>query len=150
MSDLLKELQREWSEDSPIDKTKLDDEALRVPYLHSKWTGHLNVMRKLVRKKQFELEKLTHLKKEHLGGYLSPEKVNELGWDHNPFNGRIKPMKGELKDWVSVDDDVATVREELQELTDIRDFVIDVVEAIKWRHTHIRNAIDWARFMAGG
>ena len=150
MNDLLAEMQKEWKQDSPLDKSKLDDEALNVPKLHSKYTNYLNVAKRLLRKKTLELEKLEHVKKEWYGGYLTKDEMDMRGFDYNPLKGRAKPMKSEMGNFVKVDNDVLKLRDEVEEMRDVRDFLIDVVEAIKWRHQHIRNAIDWQRFMAGG
>lgn len=150
MSDILKEIKKEWKQDSPLDKTKLDDEALNVPYLQSKYLNYLSAVRKLIRKKEFELETLYHKKKEWYGGYLTKQDMDDMGWDYDPLKGRSKPLKSDMDAFVKVDPDIQKLREEIEELKEARDYLIDVVEACKWRHQHIRNAIDWARFMAGG
>lgn len=147
---ILDEMQAEWNKDAPLDKTKLDDESLRIPYLQSKYLSYLNVARKMIRQKKFKLERLQHDKKEWYGGYLTKEDMDAKGWDYNPLKGRTKPLKSDMDAFVKVDPDILKLREELQELEDVKDFLIDVVESIKWRHQHIRNSIDWQRFMAGG
>ena len=150
MNDILKEIKKEWREDAPLDKTKLDDEALKVPYLQSKYLDYLSAARKLIREKEFELETLQHKKKEYYGGYLTKQDMDDMGWDYNPLKGRTKPLKNEMGDFVKVDPDIQKLRKELSELHELKDYLIDIVESVKWRHQHIRNAIDWARFMAGG
>lgn len=149
MSDILSEVKREWKKDAPLDKTKLDDEALRVPYLQSKYLNYLSAAKKILRAKRFELESLQHMKKEWYGGYMTKERMDDLEWDYNPLKGRVKPLKTEMDAFVKVDPEIQAMRQEIEELEEVKDYLIDVVESVKWRHQHIRNAIDWGRFMAG-
>lgn len=150
MSKILNKIKKEWAKDAPLDKTKLDDEALKVPYLHSKYLDYLTEAKKLIRQKNYELESLFHKKKEYYGGYLTKQDMDDLGWDYNPLKGRAKPLKNEMGDFVKVDPEVQKLRQEIDELNEVKELLIDICESIRWRHQHIRNAIDWARFMSGG
>lgn len=149
MTALLDEIEREWEVDSKINYNDLGNAAVNTGQLHSKYLKYLNIAKKLLRKKQAAYEKMFHLKKEYYGGYLSREQIEARQWDYNPLKGRAKPLKGEMEGFVKIDDEVMQLKQEVEELTQLKETLIDIVEMIRFRNNSIRVAVDWKMFEAG-
>lgn len=138
-----------WGEDSKINKSKLDDESLNTALLHSKYLEVYSGLKKNIQKRQQRLRKLELEKKQWLKGTMTREEEDSRGWDHDPWKGQIKPLKGEMEEYIKTDDDVMIKREELNDREAMLEVVVEILDQLKWRHSHVRNAIEFMKFTSG-
>lgn len=76
----LNDILNEWNNDSVIFKATLDDDALRIPVLHSKYLRMYIDQRLLMRKKQADFSILRGRRRAWYIGESTKEELNELGW----------------------------------------------------------------------
>jgi hypothetical protein len=146
----LAEILAQWNKDSVIKSTALDTEALNIPQLHSKYLQYLSATKSRIHRKKKDLDTLFHDKKRWLQGRMSRDEMDERSWKYDPFDNAAKPMKSEMDSFVRADREVQTLQAEIDELKILEDALLEIMNNINWRHTHIRNAIDYMKFMAGG
>lgn len=146
----LESLLKEWEKDSPIDNENLHAESLRSANLHSKYLQILSGLKAGLMKRQMKLDKLKLAKKRWLSGKMTQQEMDDRKWEYDPFKGGSKPMKSELDDWIGADDEIQLVKEEVETYKIMIEAALDIVNHVNWRHQSIRNAIDWAKFQAGG
>jgi len=138
-----------WAEDSVIDENNLDLTTIKLATLHSKYLELLSVSKLTLRRRVTELAELKKTKWLYFEGRMSKEEMDEKGWDYDPFNGSTKPLKGNMELYYKADPDLVAMESRLEYQEAITNALIDIMEAIKWRHQSIRNIIDWKKFTSG-
>lgn len=138
-----------WREDSEISEFNLDEESRKTPSLHAKYL-ELHSITKL-KLKRAELDQKTLLKDKWLyyNGKMDSETIQEKGWDFDPFNG-LKILKGDMDHYYDADTDIQRSEERITYLKTIIDTLDEIINNIRWRHSIIKNMIDWRRFESGG
>jgi hypothetical protein len=99
----LSDIEQHWAEDCKIDKTELDNESIKVPYLHSKYWKFLIHEKVLLRKKKNEYYELKKRKYEYFSGKFSQEDYKETGLPL--FN--LKLLKQDVQMYIDSDKDVS-------------------------------------------
>tara|TARA_B100000131_G_scaffold88797_2_gene85640 strand:+ start:796 stop:1239 length:444 start_codon:yes stop_codon:yes gene_type:complete len=145
----LEEVLNQWTIDSLIEKTDLDEVSRKTPALHAKYLSLL-VNAKLKMKKQ-EMDQKTLLKEKWLwyNGKMSEEKIKELGWNPDPLDG-LKIMKGDMDHYYDSDPEIQASELKIQYLKTMIDTLNEIVNNLNWRHQTIGNMIRWRQFEAGG
>lgn len=138
-----------WREDSEISEFNLDEESRKTPSLHAKYL-ELHSITKL-KLKRAELDQKTLLKDKWLyyNGKMDSEAIQEKGWDFDPFSG-LKILKGDMDHYYDADTDIQRSEERITYLKTIIDTLDEIINNIRWRHSIIKNMIDWRRFESGG
>ena len=77
------------------------------------------------------------------------DKITELGWEHDPFDG-LKVMKGEMDYYYDSDIDIQKSEEKILYFKTICETLTEIVETLRWRHQTIGNIIKWKQFQSGG
>ena len=134
-----------WSDDSKIDDVALDKESLKIPNLHSKYIRLLTDERRQLQKMRETHKILNRDKVDYYSGRMSLEDLEERGWE--PLDVRI--LKSDVPKYV--DGDAIVVRH-LMQIADQNEKVlllVSIIDNIKWRSQHIKNAIDWRKFLGG-
>jgi len=144
----LDELKAQWAKDCEIDDIELDNASLEVPKLHAKYQDQLT--NKLLTLKQWEFKYDELLKDKWLwyNGKMDADRIKELGWNDDPFDG-LKIMKSDMQFFYNSDQDLREIKAKIEYLKITIDFLKDCMQNITWRHQTIKNTIDWRRFMAG-
>ncbi len=144
----LDELKAQWTKDCEIDDIELDTASLEVPKLHAKYQDLLTS--KLILAKTYEYKYNLLLKDKWLwyNGKMDRNRIDELGWAHDPLDG-VSVMKADMHYFYNADPDLAQLkaRQELLKIT--IDFLKECMQNITWRHQTIKNTIDWRKFMSG-
>ncbi len=145
----LEEVLNQWTIDSLIEKTDLDEVSRKTPALHAKYLSLL-VNAKLKMKKQ-EMDQKTLLKEKWLwyNGKMTEEKIKELGWNPDPLDG-LKIMKGDMDHYYDSDPEIQASELKIQYLKTMIDTLNEIVNNLNWRHQTIGNMIRWRQFEAGG
>lgn len=129
--------------DSDIDKSRLDNESLNIPKLHSKYIRMLAAERDLLRRLQQKMISLHKEKWEYYSGKAPAEVYRE-----RPFN--IKVLKSELDRYIDSDDEVIKLASYVSEQQDKVSILEDWIKQINGRSFQIKNAIDYIRWTNGG
>jgi hypothetical protein len=144
----LQKILDEWSKDSVIERTALDETSRATPSLHAKYLQWLAEAK--LAKKRAEFKQKTLLKKKWLyyNGKMDRESIEALGWEPDPFNG-LKIMKGEMDYYYDSDPEIQQSEEKVQYWKTVIDTLTEIVNNLNWRHQTISNIIRWKQFEAG-
>jgi|TARA_R110000822_G_scaffold52235_13_gene135450 hypothetical protein len=134
-----------WSEDSKIDDVALDDESLKIPKLHSRYVRILIDERRQLQKMR-ETHKILHRDKvDYYSGRMGQEDLDERGWQ--PLDIRI--LKTDVPKYVEGDRVVVNHLIQISEQNEKVQLLVSIMDNIKWRSQHIKNAIEWRKFLGG-
>ena len=138
-----------WKKDSEIPQYNLDETSRQTPTLHAKYMEFMSIAR--LQLKKAEMEQKTLLKKKWLyyNGKMTQEQIEKEGWDFDPFEG-LKVLKGEMDYYYDADSDIQKSEEKITYYKTYIETLTEIINVLKWRHSIIKNIIDWRRFEAGG
>lgn len=144
----LDEIKEMWKVDCEIDDIELDKSSLEVPRLHAKYSDLLSS--KLILLKQYQMKYDELLKDKWLwyNGKMDENRIKELGWSPDPFDG-LKVMKNDMNIFYNSDKDLQKLNVKIEYLKITIEFLKECMQNITWRHQTIKNTIDWRKFMAG-
>lgn len=142
----LTELQEAWNTDSHIDHTNLGRSAARTPELHAKYLNLLTSARLQARKAESDYYKLRNVKYRYFRGELTRQELENLGWPQ--FQG-VKPLKGEMDEFLSTDSDLITAQDKLEYLRTVLYQLESILKSIHSRTWDIKNAIEYMKFTSG-
>ncbi len=137
-----------WKVDSQIDEMNLDEASRDSANLHSKYLELLTVSK--LQKKKLEMEFNTLLKDKWLwyNGKMSKQQMDDLGWDYDPLKG-LRVMKGDMEKFYNSDDDIQKKKARIDYQKILIDTLEEIIQNIRWRHTNIKNMIEWRKFVSG-
>ena len=138
-----------WKKDSEIPQYNLDETSRQTPTLHAKYMEFMSIAR--LQLKKAEMDQKTLLKKKWLyyNGKMTQEQIEKEGWDFDPFEG-LKVLKGEMDYYYDADTDIQKSEEKITYYKTYIETLTEIINVLKWRHSTIKNIIDWRRFEAGG
>ena len=138
-----------WKKDSEIPQYNLDETSRQTPTLHAKYMEFMSIAR--LQLKKAEMAQKTLLKKKWLyyNGKMNQEQIQLEGWDFDPFEG-LKVLKGEMDYYYDADSDIQKSEEKITYYKTYIETLTEIINVLKWRHSTIKNIIDWRRFEAGG
>lgn len=142
-------IHKEWAEDSVIPMHQLDETSRQIPMLHAKYLEYLTVTKLTLRRAEAAQKILLKEKWLYYNGKMDPQTLQEKGWDPDPFNG-LKILKGEMDYYYDSDPEIQKSEDKIIGLKTQIDSLTDILNMIKWRHSTIKNMIDYRRFEAGG
>lgn len=146
---MIENIVKEWENDSQIDPSELDRASLDTSKLHAKYLEKFIHAKLRVKKIKYEFAELRKLKWSYYMGRMTKEEIESHGWPLDPFNGMNKPLKGDMDMFIDTDKDIQKAKARLDYAETIFECFEEIMNNIRWRHTHIKNAIDWKRFTAG-
>jgi hypothetical protein len=141
----LDELHALWDIDHQIDKTALDEEARRVPYLHAKWWRIYTRERLAYRSLTAQHKVLYRARWEYFAGKLDDTERLTRGWP--PLN--IKVLSANLSIYLDGDDVLQADSAKCIMAEEKLRFVEDVIKSINNRGYTIKNVLDFIRFSQG-
>jgi hypothetical protein len=77
---------------------------------------------------------------------MSREELTDLGWSQ--WQG-VKPLKNEMDEFLTGDDDLNTLRVKVDYLETMIYFLESVLSQIKARDWQLKTAVEWKKFLAG-
>lgn len=137
-----------WDQDSVINDMDLSGESKRSAKLHSKYLGMYMKAKLQLKKAEQEQRILMKEKWLYYTGKMSQERMEELEWDPDPFDG-LKILKTDLDKWFESDKDLQESDAKITYLKTCVETLKEITDSIKWRHQTIRNMIEWKKFEAG-
>ena len=145
----LDEIMKMWEVDCEIDDLALDDETKKTSKLHAKYLELVNVNRLQRAKLDSDLDTLKKDKWLYYTGKMTKQDMDSRGWAYDPFNGGIKPLKSELSFYYDSDEDIVKVKQKIEYQKTIGNLLEEIMNNLRWRHTHVKNIIDWKKFVSG-
>lgn len=144
----LKTIHEMWSKDCEISQTKLDEASRTTPMLHSKYLELLTTYKLTLKRAEFEQKKLLKDKWLYYNGKMDQERVEELGWQPDPFDG-LKILKGEMDYYYDSDPEIQDSEGKIQYYKTVIDTLEEIINTLRWRHQTIGNMIKWKQFESG-
>ena len=144
----LKNIHEMWSVDCNLDNLHLDETSRKTPLLHAKYLELLSTAKLQLKKSEFSQKTLLKQKWLYYNGKLDQKKIEELGWDPDPFDG-LKILKGEMEYYYDADPEIQKSEEKIQYYKTVIDTLTEIVNNLNWRHQTISNIIKWKQFESG-
>lgn len=138
-----------WKKDSEIDQFNLDETSRQTPALHAKYMEFMSIARLQLKKAEMDQKSLLKKKWLYYNGKMSKEEIDALGWEFDPFDG-LKVLKGEMDYYYDADIDIQKSEERIEYYKVYIESLTEIINVLKWRHSTIKNMIDWRKFEAGG
>ena len=137
-----------WSVDCNLDNLHLDETSRKTPLLHAKYLELLSTAKLQLKKSEFSQKTLLKQKWLYYNGKLDQNKIEEFGWDPDPFDG-LKILKGEMEYYYDADPEIQKSEEKIQYYKTVIDTLTEIVNNLNWRHQTISNIIKWKQFESG-
>jgi|TARA_R110000803_G_scaffold70914_1_gene133915 hypothetical protein len=137
-----------WKEDSKIDELRLDQASIDSAKLHSKYLELLTTTKLQLKRKDMEFKVLLKQKWLWYNGKLTKAQIDDLGWEYDALNG-LKVMKGDMSYYYDSDPHIQEMDARLEYIKVLKDTLEEIIQNIRWRHSSIKNAIDWRKFESG-
>lgn len=141
----LDEIFENWTIDSKISKTELDDESIRTSLLHSKYLKMYSTEKLTLYKLEAEYKSLLKLKTEYFAGTLDTQTIKEKGWEPN----QKIILKGDINIHIEADQDIQKIslkmglqREKIYALESI-------LKSVSNRGFQISTAVNFMKLMNG-
>ncbi len=138
-----------WKEDCEISEFKLDEASRQTPSLHAKYLEIRSLTKLKMQESELEQKVLLKNKWLYYNGKMDQEMIKSLGWDFDPFDG-LKVLKGDMNYYYDADIDIQKSEAKITYYKTILDTLDEIINNLKWRHSTIKNMIEWRRFEAGG
>lgn len=145
----LEQILEEWKKDCQIDDIELDKSSRETPKLHAKYVELLSTAKLQKHRKEMEFKKLLKDKFMWYNGKMDKEKMDDLGWQYDPFDGLTKPMKSDMDYFYESDPQIQTLQTQIEYWKTVIDTLSEIVSNITWRHQTISNMIKWRQFTSG-
>lgn len=145
-------IKSEWGKDTEIDfqfKDKQYSEdlarlSLEIPFQHNKYLNHYTDLNQIKTSLEFEIRKLVREKREYYSGEADPKVYAE-----KPFGSSIKTAE-KMKVYLESDEEIINLEAKIKFVDQILSYLDQVLRMISQRNYHIKNAIEWEKFINGG
>jgi hypothetical protein len=137
-----------WKKDSLIDDIRLDEASKDGAALHSKYLELLSINKLQLKRRDAEFKILLKNKWLWYNGKLTKDQIDQLGWEYDALNG-LKILKGEMDYYYDADPHIQEANARIDYLKTMIDTLEEIISNIRWRHSTIKNMIDWRKFESG-
>ena len=138
-----------WKKDSEIDETNLDEASRQTAKLHGKYLEMFTTSKLLLKRSELQQKILLKDKWLYFSGKMDKSEMDLRGWPYDPFNG-LKIMKYDMEYFFNSDPELQKSEEKIIYLKSLVETLEEIINNIRWRHSTIKNMIDWRRFTSGG
>lgn len=144
--DVLEEIVLEWEKDSKIDTTRIQEETVNTPFLHSKYIRMLGLWKKRKYTYTNKMNATRRTKTRYYRGEMGKDELKALGWEQYQGNRLIK---SELEETLRSDADVIEIQSKLDLIDSVIYVLESIVKMISNRDFELSNFIKYAIFMKG-
>ena len=144
----LDEILEMCKKDSQIDDMRLDESSRETAKVHAKYLEILTQYKLQNKRLDMELKILLKDKWLHYNGKLDKEKIDQYGWNYDPLNG-LKVLKGDMEYFYNSDPDLQKLNAKIEYIQTVIETLEEIMSNLRWRHSTIKNMIDWRRFTSG-
>ena len=81
--------------------------------------------------------------------------INAMAWNpldqsfYDPFDGMTKPLKSDMEMYYDTDADLVKIKAQIDYQKTIIETLEEIMGNIRWRHTHVKNILDFKKFTSG-
>ena len=144
-------IKKEWEEDSYVEfefKNKnysadLGKISMEIPFQHNKYLNHYTDLSQIKTSLEFEVRKLVREKREYYSGEAEAKVYAE-----KPFGSSIKTAD-KMRVYLESDDDIINQEAKIKYIDQMLYFLDNVLKMISQRNYHVKNAIEWEKFING-
>jgi len=144
-------IKEDWATDSHVDfefKNKnytadLGKISMEIPFQHNKYLNHYTDLSQIKTSLEFGVRKLVREKREYYGGEAEAKVYAE-----KPFGSSIKTAD-KMKVYLESDEDIINQEAKIKYIDQILYFLDHVLKMVSQRNYHVKNAIEWEKFING-
>jgi hypothetical protein len=141
----MEELRLMVKDDLVMDKTELDIESMKTPQIHNKYLVMYSDEKLILGKLESDLNILKRDKWLYYTGKMSPEQLEDRGWDTFDLN----ILKTDIDKFLGGDEDLIKLANRILFQKEKVNYLENVIKIINNRQWNIRAAIDWLKFTNG-
>lgn len=138
-----------WKKDAVIDDVCLDDETIKSSKLHAKYLELFSMAKLMLKKKEMEYGSMKKDKWLYYNGKMTKDDMDRNKWKYDPFDGMSKPLKSDMDMYYSTDEDLVKIKAQLDYQKTIIETLEEIMGNIRWRHTHVKNILEFKKFTSG-
>jgi len=138
-----------WKEDVVIDDVCLDEETIKSSKLHAKYLELFSMAKLQLKRKEIEHESIKKDKWLYYNGKMTQQDMDKRNWKYDPFDGMTKPLKSDMDMYYSTDEDLTRIKAQIDYQKAIIETLKKLLGNIRWRHTHVKNILDFKKFTSG-
>lgn len=151
LHDKFEKIKSEWAEDSYVEfefknkqySSDLGKISMEIPFQHNKYLNHYTDLSQIKTSFEFEIRKLVRDKREYYSGEADAKVYAE-----KPFGSSIKTAD-KMKVYLESDQDIINLEAKIKYIDQILFFLDNVLKMISQRNYHVKNAIEWEKFING-
>ena len=148
---LFEKIKKEWKEDSHVEHefrnkqytTDLGKISMEIPFLHNKYLNHYTDLSQVKTSLEFELRKTIKEKREYYGGEADARTYAE-----KPFGSSIKTTE-KMRVYLDADEDIINIEAKVKYIDMMLNYLDHVLKQVSARNYHVKNAIEWEKFING-
>jgi hypothetical protein len=103
----------------------------------------------MLRSLEIESERILFLRYQWYEGRLTKEKIDELKWGYDPFDGLLVRTKEQKLKYYDADEVLLSYKSEIDKWKTAIDTVEKILSQVTWRHQMIKMAIDFQKLQNG-
>ena len=145
----IEQIIKEWENDCTIDSLALDDSTIKFAKIHSKYVTYLTEFKLRLRATESKLSELRHNKWLYYTGKMTKEQMDGHKWPYDPFDGGAKPLRSDIETYIDSDSDLRILQDKKAYFQTGVDAITEILDTLRWRHQHIKNALDFRKFTSG-
>ena len=138
-----------WKKDAVIDDILLDEETKKSANLHAKYLEIFSLHKLELKKKEIQMDALKKDKWRYYNGKMTQEEMDKNNWKYDPFDGGTKPLKSDMEMYYTTDEDMVKLKAQIDYQKTIIETLEEIMGNIRWRHTHVKNILDFKKFTSG-
>jgi len=138
-----------WEADCQIDSIQLDESSRKFAKVHSKYLALLTESRLLGKRTEMALAELKRDKFLYYNGKMTKEQMDAKGWKYDPFDGMAKPLRADMDMFYDSDLDIQRLTGKVEYQKTINQALEEIMDTLRWRHSVVKNMIDWRKFTSG-
>lgn len=132
--------------DAHIDETNLGSASLDIPNLHAKYLNILTAHKLSLRKVESDYLRMRKRKYRYYRGEMTKQELDEMGWDQ--WQG-TKPLKNEMDEFLSTDDDLITLQDKVEYYKAVIYHLEQIMRSLNSMGWNIRIAVDMRKLESG-
>jgi len=144
----IEDILEEWKTDSEIDQLRLDESSRQTASLHAKYLEMLTKTKLEKKYHESQLDIMFKKKWLYYSGKMDVDEVQRHGWNPDPTDG-LKVLKGDMEYFYRSDDDLQKINAKIDLAQTIIETLEEIINTLRWRHSTIKNMIDWNKFTSG-